>query len=254
MTNRPKYIIVTGSSGGVGLGIVNKFLDSGFHVIGIDVVSPKKKLRQDNYFKFIQFDLSCLCDDKSFSNLLLNKVLEILKNGKLQSIINNAAVQIIKSDSKSTLSNWTKSLSINLITPAIMSSMFFDHLAKSKGSIINIGSVHSKLSKPNFEMYSTSKSGLIGLTKALALKYAPDVRVNLVEPGAVETQMLKAGFSNNKFKLDSLKQFHPLKKLANTKDIAELVFFLCSVKANSITGATISIDNGIGLVLHDPSN
>ena len=253
MTRVSKFVIVTGCSGGIGQAIVNRFIDSGVRVIGIDKELPHFSVRKKDYFNFISLDLLNLSRSKYHLNELLLNVKEIVKNGKLLSLINNAAIQLINKDRDTKAKDWIESFKINVIAPALLSEIFRELLETNGGSITNIGSVHSNLTKNGFEIYASSKSALVGLTQSLALSFSPKIRVNLIQPGAVDTEMLRNGFEGNMQKLKELRDFQPLKKLVTPEEVASVAFFLTSSNAKSITGARLTIDNGISVRLHDPN-
>ena len=109
-------------------------------------------------------------------------------------MINNAAVQRLDHVKNIKLEDWQESLNVNLTGPMLLSKLFLNRLETNHGCIINIGSIHQQLTKPEFVTYATTKSALIGLTKAMAVDLEGRVRVNAISPAAIETEMLKAGF------------------------------------------------------------
>jgi NAD(P)-dependent dehydrogenase (short-subunit alcohol dehydrogenase family) len=126
-----------------------------------------------------------------------------------------------------------------------------NQLEKSQGCIINIGSIHHQLTKPNFISYATSKSALIGLTKALAVDLQGRIRVNAISPAAIETAMLRAGFDNDENALDELRKIHPVQRIGYPSDVAKMALFLASDKSGFIHGANLTLDGGISSVLKD---
>jgi NAD(P)-dependent dehydrogenase (short-subunit alcohol dehydrogenase family) len=125
------------------------------------------------------------------------------------------------------------------------------HLIKTKGSIVNISSVTGLRSFPGVLAYCVSKAGVDQLTRCAALELAAKgVRVNAVNPGVVVTEIHKRGGMSeadyDKF-LEHSKTTHPLGRVGNAAEVAELVFFLASEKAAWITGATYQIDGGRAL-------
>jgi NAD(P)-dependent dehydrogenase (short-subunit alcohol dehydrogenase family) len=140
-----------------------------------------------------------------------------------------------------------------VVAPFVLAKLFEELLRKARGSIINIGSIHSKLTKSRFCAYSTSKAALSGLTRALALEFSGEVNVNVILPGATRTAMLLAGFSEQPEKYQELESFQPVGRIAEPEEIAHLALFLCSDNARCITGADFPIDGGIGGCLHDPA-
>lgn len=133
----------------------------------------------------------------------------------------------------------------------LLSQYFIPLLEQEKGVIVNIASIHQQLTKPRFVSYATSKSALVGLTKAMAVDLKDRVRVNAISPAAIETTMLRAGFNNDEAALDILRNLHPVKRIGYPDEVAQLVLFLCSEEAGFISGANFTLDGGISSVLHD---
>ena len=117
---------------------------------------------------------------------------------------------------------------------------------------LNIGSIHSKLTKAKFCAYSSSKAALSSLTKSLAIDFGHKFRINAIEPGAIDTPMLRAGFSDDEYKIQELANYHPSGKISKVEEVAELVAILCTAKLNSMHGSCIDMSGGISGRLHDP--
>jgi len=149
------------------------------------------------------------------------------------------------------LEDWTETFNVNLTGPLMMSKLFLSRLEAGHGSIINIGSIHQQLTKPKFISYATSKSALIGLTKAMAVDLEGKVRVNAISPAAIETDMLRAGFDNNESALDELRKIHPVQRIGYPADVAKLALFLASENTGFLHGANLTLDGGISSVLKD---
>ncbi len=115
------------------------------------------------------------------------------------------------------------------------------------GCIINISSVHQTIPKPHYVPYATSKAGIEMMTKTMALELAKDnIRVNLVAPGAIDTDM-NTILRNDKTELDNVLKLIPMGKIGSANDVANVVEFLASNKANYITGASFFVDGGMTL-------
>lgn len=243
----PKTAIVTGSAGGIGKAICKLFLREGYRVIGVDLVRVNKPA-----YDFIQYDISSLCNKNASNDDFYHEV-ETLIGRRLDVLVNNAALQVVKPAEKLTIADWQSTLNTNLLAPFLLVKRFLPMLRKAKGSIVNMASIHAQLTKANFAAYSTSKGALVSLTRALALDLAPEVRVNAVLPAATDTAMLREGFKGNKKGLKVLGDYHPLKRIARPEEIAEVVLFLAGQKAGFITGTTVDVAGGIEACLHDPT-
>jgi len=240
-----KYALVTGVLGGIGSVISRKLKESGYYVYGLDV-------RDDFDYKcdrFILFDINQFVVDSSYRIRFTEIFNNLIPN--LDLLVNNAAVQRLDSLDNLKIDEWSETLNVNLTGPLLLSKLFLKRLEESKGSIINIGSIHERLTKKRFISYATSKSALIGLTRAMAVDLEGRVRVNAVSPAAIETKMLLEGFDNNEEKVKELEALHPVQRIGYPEDVAKLVLFLASENNGFIHGANISLDGGISSVLKD---
>jgi len=241
-----KYALITGAAGGIGSALCDVFSKNGYNVIGVD----RREVKSLNY-RVIQYDISELGkkdgEEKKFFKTLRN-----IMEGNLFVLINNAAIQIVKKIEDVQYEDWKETLDTNLLAPFWLIQEFKEELSKNKGSIINIASIHTYLTKAKFTVYTTSKGALVALTKVLSLELAPDVRINAIVPAATDTPMLRDGFKDNPEGLDVLGRYHPLGRIAKPEEVAKVALFLASDMASFITGAVLNVDGGIGNVLHDP--
>tara|TARA_Y100001978_G_C23603601_1_gene389984 strand:- start:40 stop:810 length:771 start_codon:yes stop_codon:yes gene_type:complete len=246
-------VLVTGAAGAIGYEITRFLNESGYEVIGTDHPDkmPKKDLL-DFCCSWIPQDLENLCRDESNVKEFCDSVLLKSRNSPFVGIVNNAAIQILKEFSNLTLKDWMSSLEVNLIAPILLGKNLLNELAKNSGSIVNIGSIHSCLTKSNFVAYATSKAALSGLTRSMAVELGNKVRVNGVDPAAISTPMLDIGFLNkNELKL-KLNSYHPTGFIGNPKDVALSVKFLLDSSNSFLNGCIIDLNGGIKNRLHDP--
>jgi NAD(P)-dependent dehydrogenase (short-subunit alcohol dehydrogenase family) len=164
----------------------------------------------------------------------------------------NAAGHISSGSIENTsLAAWDAMMNVNLRAVFHLMQLASPHLIKSKGNIVNISSVTGLRSFPGVLAYCVSKAGLDQLTRCAALELAPKgVRVNAVNPGVVVTEIHKrGGMSEENYEafLEHSRTTHPLGRVGEPREIAELVFYLASDNAAWITGATYQIDGGRAL-------
>ena len=246
MKNQPKpVVLVTGALGGIGKAICDVFFDRGFQVIGVDCRQPQKLQHE-----FVNFDIAKMHSDIKETQHFC-KHIEKIAGGRLDALVNNAAAQIIKPVEELTKEDWDITLNTNLLAPFWLIQKFLPMLRLVKGSIVNIASIHTFLTKPQFTVYATSKASLVALTRSLAIELAPDIRVNALLPGATDTPMLRQGFIENRDLFDRLNKFQPLGRIASPEEIARTAFFLSGPDAGFITGVSLNVDGGIGCCLHD---
>ena len=165
--------------------------------------------------------------------------------GKVQILINNAGVNVRKNITDFTLDEWNFVIGTNLTAVFLMCRAFVPHMKGSGyGRILNMTSIMSHISLPGRAAYSSSKAGLLGMTKALALELAPDgVTVNGISPGPFATEMNTALMQNPEINQQFLSKI-PVGKWGKVEDIGKLAGYLCSDDASFITGTDILIDGG----------
>jgi|TARA_B100000929_G_scaffold245873_1_gene204190 NAD(P)-dependent dehydrogenase (short-subunit alcohol dehydrogenase family) len=246
MTNR-KSVLITGASGDIGQSLCQGFKELDWKVIATDT----NRIQSINADHFIEMDLDLICNDDIYCDGKVENIKKLI-SGELTTLINNAALQIVKPAKEIALQDWQKSLNINLTAPFILSMKLLDELKAAKGSIINISSIHAKLTKPNFSAYSVSKAGLSGLTKSLAVEIGDRVRVNSISPAAINTQMLRKSFIDNLSGLNKLQDYHPSKIIGTTTNVLDAAIYLANGD-KFVNGMEIRLDGGISSRLHDPN-
>lgn len=239
-------VIITGSSGGIGKALVSEFKAAGYFTVGID------RVMSCHADANIECDLHQIVQNEEAANGFLAEIEQSLGGKSLKALVNNAALQKLGSIEQATVADFQETMDINLTVPFFLSKMVFEHLKDARGSIINIGSIHAKLTKPGFIAYATSKAALLGLTQAMAVDFGKDVRVNIIQPAAVSTDMLVNGFKENPEGLKQLESYHPSDCIGSPDEVAKLAIFLASEECHFINGATLDINGAIGARLHDP--
>jgi hypothetical protein len=158
---------------------------------------------------------------------------------KIDCLINNAGLVPDENMRFETLSLkvWNEYIATNLTGAFLCSKYAVPHLKKQKGCIVNIASTRALQSEGNCEPYSASKGGLVSLTHELAITLGPDVRVNCISPGWIDTKKMKIKQSDH--------DVHPVGRVGKPADIAHMVNFLISEKAAFITGQNFIVDGGM---------
>ena len=113
--------------------------------------------------------------------------------------------------------------------------------------------VVSYVTKPKFISYATTKAGLEGLTRSLAVDIGSAVRVNMISPAAIDTPMLRASFNNNNEAYNELEKFHPTNSIGHADEIALIILSILNRDLSFLNGSIINLDGGIGSRLHDPN-
>ena len=237
-------VVITGVAQGIGRATVHAFKKAGWNVIGIDKSFSKVS---DNIDRFIRTDLSNLEAVEKILNQLVSEEREI------QAIVNNAAVQLVKPLVETEPEEWETLMAVNVRAAYLMTKYLFPLMRSKGGSIINIASVHAIATSKGLAAYATSKGALVAMTRATALELAEyDIRVNAILPGAIDTDMLRAGLIREVENVDtdltsfrdfSLKQ--PMGRIGKPEEIASAILFLTDEKKSAfITGQTLVIDGG----------
>lgn len=234
-------VLVTGIAGGIGRGVADVFAASGWTVVGVDRRLPERTTAA-RYCK--EIDLG----DTDCGIAAIAYVKEVA--GRLDALVNNAAVQLCKRAAETTVAEWDKVMATNVRAANLLAVASQHMLREAHGSIVNIGSVHAVATSEGLAAYATSKGALGALTRALALEMAPEVRVNCVSPGAIDTPMLHAGLKrrgeDEARLLAELANQTPLQRIGKPEDVAEAVLFLADPqRAAFITGQTIFVDGGV---------
>lgn len=228
MLNKEKISIVTGSSRGIGYAIKSLFEKKGIRVIGISKHGTNKG------------DLKC---DVTNENQVI-KLFEYIKNkyGKLDILINNAGIVKKTKFTNISLREWNEVLSVNLAGVFLCTREALKIMQKQQnGKIVNISSIAGRFRSISAGIhYTCSKYAVIGLTKQLAFEYAPyNININCVCPSQTRTDMIKKLSKN---KINEIIMNIPMHRLAEPKEIAEVVFFLVSESSSYINGAAIDVN------------
>jgi NAD(P)-dependent dehydrogenase (short-subunit alcohol dehydrogenase family) len=236
-----RAVVVTGAAGAIGAALCRVFRSQGCRIIGVDL-EPAPEADHS-----VAADLGAATLDEA-----LRAIRAALGGEALHALVNNAAIQVVKPVEALDESDWRRTLAVNLLAPFLLTRGLLGELERSRGSVVNIASVHARLSKPGFAAYATSKAALEALTRSLAVELGARVRVNAVSPAAVDTPMLRAGFADPGA-LAALARMHPSGRVATPEEVARAAAFLASEAASAITGAVLALDGGIGARLHDPA-
>lgn len=244
-----KAVLITGAAGGIGSALVRVFSDAGYGVIGTDVVPRPADLPCEHY---LACDLRRTVEDESFAGEVFSGIRKALDGSPLAALINNAATQLLGPADTLSRKDWRATLDVNLLAPFFWAQAFLPELEAARGSVLNISSIHARLTKPNFVAYATSKAALSGMTRAMAVELGSRIRVNAIEPAAIDTPMLRAGFEGKEASYQRLRKIHPSKTIGTAYDLAVLARNLVELRTAFANGSIVAFDGGIGGVLHDP--
>ena len=246
----PPLVVVTGCNGGLGRSICERLTIGGFEVVGIDLA--QRPSTPEWIARYFEFDLGNLVGSAAEGSQLFDWLAAVLSGRRLVGLVNNAATQVVGNIQSIDVPQWQRVFGVNVAAPFFLAKYCFPILKMSGGSIVNVSSVHARASKPGFALYATSKAALSGLTRAMALEWGAEVPVYGLEPGAIDTEMLRAGFIETPDALAELEKFQPLGTILLPDEIAKLVEFLVKATPRALSGAMIEAGGGIAARLHDP--
>ncbi|RCJ18175.1 sugar dehydrogenase [Nostoc minutum NIES-26] len=253
-----KVALVTGSSQGIGQGIVLALAQAGANVAinyrshpeGAEETLAKVEAIGGNchmascpksHGYTVQADLGSVGEVRQLITESINHF------GKLDILVNNAGIEKHAPFWEVTEADYDAVMNVNLKGVFFATQAFVQHLIETKqtGKIINISSVHEELPFPNFTAYCASKGGMKMLARNLAVELgALGITINNVAPGAIETP-INTKLLNDPEKLGALLKNIPLGRLGQPQDVASLVTFLASSDADYITGSTFFVDGGL---------
>jgi NAD(P)-dependent dehydrogenase (short-subunit alcohol dehydrogenase family) len=251
MIETAQRVIVTGASSGIGRATARLFLNNRVRVALIG--RREDALREAASEAAIEDGAACVITadlaDEAQSAAAFAEAIESL--GGLDVLVNAAGILQSGRIETTTLTQWDEMLNINLRSVFQLMQLAVPHLEMSRGNIVNVSSVTGLRSFPGVLAYCVSKAGVDQLTRCAALELAAQgIRVNAVNPGVVVTGLHRAGGMQEAAYatfLEHSKTTHPLGRVGNADEVAELIAFLASEKAAWITGETISIDGGRAL-------
>lgn len=248
--HKQKLAIVTGASSGIGKAIAEKLKQSGYQSVNWDLRAPTEK-SDIPHFK---------CDVANEESVQTAYETTRSKFGSPFLLVNNCGLQFLSPVEDFPLEKW------NLVTGVLLTGTFLcskavlkDMKAEGRGRIVNISSIHGKLASPYKAAYIAAKHGVLGFAKVLAIESAPHkITVNSICPGFVDTPLMR-GQMKEQMALNGLskaqvmeevflKQQH-LKELTQPEQVADLVIYLASDSASTITGEAFNISGGWGMGL-----
>ena len=235
-----KNILITGASGGIGNELVKKFVSLGGNVLGTGTKTEKLDLLKKKYpnIKVKKFDV---IEHSRIEEFIDNVALEL---GGLDILINNAGTNMDNLSLRMKDEEWKKVINVNLTGTFLLSKYAIKKMLKNKfGRVVNITSVVAHTGNLGQSNYSASKSGIIGMSKSLAIEYAKkNITINCVSPGFIVSDMTMNIAEKVKLYLTSR---IPMGKLGSGEDVSNSVVFLSSNLASYITGETIHVNGGM---------
>ncbi|MCT4655780.1 MAG: SDR family oxidoreductase [Cohaesibacter sp.] len=239
-----KTLVLTGASRGIGHATVKRFSQAGWRVIScsrhpFSDKCPWPMGPEDH----IQIDLA----DPDNLGMAVGEIKSRLQaeGGRLHALVNNAAIspkneEGQRLDSLETpMQIWRQVFQVNFFAPIMLARGLFDELKKAQGSVVNVTSIAGVRVHPFAgTAYATSKAALASLTREMAADFGPhNIRVNAIAPGEINTSILSPG-------TEKIVESIPLRRLGDTAEVADTIYYLCSENSSYVTGAEIHINGG----------
>lgn len=238
-----KTVVITGGAKGIGAATALAFAEAGANVVTLDL-SFDETIKHDSILQMV-------CDVTK-TDVVKNVMQQVFDRfGSIDYLINNAGVQRYGTVTETSEEDWDFVLNTNLKSHFLCAKHAIPFMQRNqKGVVINVASVQAFVSQDQVAAYTTSKSALLGLTRSIAIDYAPQIRCVAVCPGTIDTPMLQNAIMlspDPQAVLRECEDMHLAKRIGQAQEIASLIKFLCSDEASFITGEAIRIDGGLGI-------
>ncbi len=250
MKFRNQVAVVTGGAKGIGGATAVRFLQEGARVVVLDVdieLGQAILAPYGDQALFIPCDVSKADQvEKSFQQIRAGF-------GAMDILVNNAGIQRYSTVTETSEQEWDLVLGVNLKSAFLCARQAIPLMqVRKRGVVINVASVQSFISQRGVAPYVTSKTALLGLTRSIAVDYAPAIRSVAVCPGTVDTPMLQWAADQTSQPEElyrEVREMHLMQRIAKPVEVAELILYLSSPSAAFITGQAFRIDGGLGLMI-----
>ncbi|MEL7118719.1 MAG: SDR family oxidoreductase [Bacteroidota bacterium] len=254
---KDKVAIVTGSTQGIGLGIARMLAKAGCHVAGCGISSEGSEKAKN--FKSVVEVSGCKAFYQSIDVKKEADILQFVQAikaffGKIDILISNAGKNMFTAPENCSIDFWTDDNHLNLRSHWLMSKACHADLKANKGFILFMTSNHAYSTLTDCFPYNVSKAGIVGMVKALAIQWGPEIRIVGMAPGFIQTEGADdwfGSFPDPEAKRQEVLSIHPTRNFGNVDEIGAFCAFLASPFANFITGTTYLIDGGRSALMQD---
>ena len=242
-----KHVMITGAAKGIGRATVELFLEAGARVSGFDVDGAALAVMQHKALSKYQCDVGS-------SEAVHDAVARATDAfGTVDVLVNNAGINRYGTVTETSEELWDQVMTTNLKSAFLMSKAVLPGMmTQNSGVIINVASVQAFVSQDQVAAYATSKTALLGLTRSIAIDYAPQVRCVAVCPGTIDTPMLQNAIQESPDPAAVLQEcidMHLLKKIGSAREVGAFIVFLAGENASFATGQAYRVDGGLGIAI-----
>jgi 3-oxoacyl-[acyl-carrier protein] reductase len=241
-----KRIVITGGAGGIGVETALAFMDQGGHVVMVDV-DQERLLQAEAQLGKVRLALHRSALDTPAACALAVEA----AGGPVYALVHLAGLFEKDAMDGDDHALWDRAIGVNLTSAYDMAVAFSTRFARGSSDggtgrdaarIVLTSSVAYRRGSAGYPPYAAAKAGIVGLTRSLSRRFAPDILVNAVAPGLIETRMAEPTIAERG---DAYRREIPLQRFGHPAEVASVIRFLCSEDASYITGQTITIDGGI---------
>ncbi|CAN7741373.1 SDR family oxidoreductase [Variovorax paradoxus] len=241
-----KVAVVTGAAALLGSAIARAFVQAGARVVAVDIDAVRGEALAAGLGEGCRFVACDIASDDALDALVAGV---LRTEGRIDCLVNNA---VVYGDAGlgAARADWLSALNVNLVSGAMLVQKTADALAAQGGAIVNMGSVGGKFGAAGRALYPAAKAAILQLTRNQAATLAPrGVRVNSVSPGWTWSDALSRMADGDRARADRVgAPMHPLGRVGDGDDVAQVVLFLCSDAARFVTGADIPVDGGFSML------
>jgi NAD(P)-dependent dehydrogenase (short-subunit alcohol dehydrogenase family) len=245
-----RIAFVTGGSRGIGRAIVEKFVAEGARVTFVDLDENLGRDAANAIGGSAEFQRADVTSEPDVQRTIEGA---IAKHGTIDVLVNNAGINAYFDATQMSEAEWDRVFAVDLKGAWLCAKYALRAMTRTgRGSIVNIASIHATMTIAGMFPYAAAKAGLVGMTRSLALEYAPKgIRVNAVLPGYTRTRLVEEWMATQPDPAEAERRTlrnHPLGRIATPMEIANVVAFVASDEASAMTGASIAVDGGLSVM------
>lgn len=247
---KDRIVVITGAGSGIGKACAVEFAREGAMVVCADInfTASGETAKEISASGGAAYASRTDVSDPSSVMQLVNYTITTF--GRIDALINNAAIQVNKTVEDITVEEWNRQMEVNVGGIFLCSKYFLPHLKKSKGNIVNMSSVNGFFVEPMCAGYCTTKAAIIGLTKAMAIDHGHEgIRVNCICPGYIDAGLAEGYFQAQPDPAKAREEagkLHALWRIGKPEEVGRVAVFLASDEASFMTGASVVVDGGFG--------